>query len=342
MTTASAFWILITLGIIELIALYVLGSTIQSTLKSDFFKKKMDIVIQREKGEKKKDKGLTNMSVVLSLLMFSFFSNALFGQQEIPSVVSKEWYDVSIGTIYFLLVIDLILMGLLYYFRNLLTGLLNFDKTKEELASIRQAKAINFTQILTDAVPLEEEYKVETDHEYDGIRELDNNLPPWWKFGFYVSIVAAIAYMVHYHVIKTGDLQVAEYEKTMIKESENVKAYLISQAMNVDETSVIYVQDPKAIASGKKLYMQYCKVCHLDGGQGATGPNLTDEYWIHGGNIKNIFKTIKYGAENGMKSWKDELNPIEIQQVASFIKTLTGTNPPNPKAPQGDLYTEKD
>jgi cytochrome c oxidase cbb3-type subunit 3 len=97
------------------------------------------------------------------------------------------------------------------------------------------------------------------------------------------------------------------------------------------------------ITEGATLYSKNCIACHGDKGQGGVGPNLTDDYWIHKGGIRDIFYTIKYGwAEKGMKSWKEDFSPVQIAQLASFVKTLHGTNPPAPKEKQGELYTEND
>jgi cytochrome c oxidase cbb3-type subunit 3 len=117
-------------------------------------------------------------------------------------------------------------------------------------------------------------------------------------------------------------------------------AYLASAKENVDENSVVQL-DAAGAAQGKILFAKTCTPCHLAEGQGSVGPNLTDDYWIHGGAIKDIFKTIKYGyPDKGMQSWQTTYSPVQLQQLATFIRTLKGTNPPNPKAPQGDLYIE--
>ena len=233
----------------------------------------------------------------------------------------------------------MVLLGVIWYLKTLMFSIVNIDKTEDELAFKETPKnKKSLVRILTDAVPLEEEESVETDHEYDGIRELDNNLPPWWKWGFYMSIVFAIIYLFNYHVFKTGDLQIEAYQKEIIKAEKDIQLYLASQAMNVDENSVVYMTEKADLNQGKSLFNNYCAVCHGGAGEGVVGPNLTDEYWIHGGSINDVFRTIKYGAQRGMKSWKDELNPIQIQQVSSFIVSLRGSNPSNPKSPEGALY----
>jgi len=173
-------------------------------------------------------------------------------------------------------------------------------------------------------------------HEYDGIKELDNKLPKWWLWLFYLTIIFAVVYFTRFHIIKTGDSQEEEYNK-------EVAAALIEYkdarpASTINASNVTLLTDAAGLAAGKAIFDKSCIVCHLAQGQGLVGPNLTDEYWIHGCTIGEIFNLIVVGVpEKGMISWKDQLTPEQIQQVSSFIVSLKGTNPPNPKAPQGDL-----
>ena len=145
---------------------------------------------------------------------------------------------------------------------------------------------------------------------------------------------------MNFHVLGTGDLQDVEYSKAIAQAKVELDEYMKTSANNVDETNVKMLEGAD-IASGKEVYKASCVACHGALGEGGVGPNLTDAYWLHSGEVADIFKTIKYGvADKGMKSWKEDLSPMQIAQVTSYIKTLAGTNPPNGKAPQGDLYTE--
>jgi cytochrome c oxidase cbb3-type subunit 3 len=194
---------------------------------------------------------------------------------------------------------------------------------------------------LTASVPVEKEEDVMMHHNYDGIHELDNQLPPWWKWGFYFTILFALVYLVNYHVSGTGKLQLAEYQDAM-KEAELAKeARMKASADFVTEASVTALKEASAITAGHDIYMKNCVACHGDKGQGGVGPNLTDDFWIHGGGIKNIFRTVTEGVPaKGMISWKSQLSPKQIQEVGSFILTLYGTNPPGAKEPQGDKWME--
>jgi len=195
-------------------------------------------------------------------------------------------------------------------------------------------------QFFTKAVPLEKEADMLLDHNYDGIKELDNALPPWWKYGFYITIVVAVFYFLKFEVWHTGMNPTEEYNTEMTIAKTETDAYLASAKENVDENTVTDL-DAAGNAVGKAMFAKTCVPCHLAEGQGLVGPNLTDEYWIHGGGIKDIFKTIKYGfPDKGMQSWQTTYSPVQMQQLASYIRSLKGTNPPNPKAPQGDLYKE--
>ncbi len=194
-------------------------------------------------------------------------------------------------------------------------------------------------QKLQDSKPIEEETDIALDHNYDGIVELDNNLPPWWLWGFYLSMVFAVVYLVHFHVLQTGDLQIEEYEKTMAEAELQKAEYLKTAANLVDENTVTLLTDEASIKAGKKLFALNCAVCHAADGGGGVGPNLVDDYWIHGGSVNDVFKTIKYGVpEKGMISWKDQMNPSKMQQMTAYILSLKGTVPVKPKEPQGELY----
>lgn len=181
------------------------------------------------------------------------------------------------------------------------------------------------------------------DHDYDGIKELDNNLPPWWKYGFYLTIIIGVVYLVNYHITGISPLQKEEYKLSVKKAEAEVAEYMKKSANNVDENTVKMLSGASDLAAGKDAFIATCAACHGRAGEGGVGPNLTDDYWIHGGSVKDIFKTIKYGwPDKGMKSWKDDFSPMQIAQLTSFIRTLKGTNPPNPKEKQGELYTEQE
>ncbi len=168
------------------------------------------------------------------------------------------------------------------------------------------------------------------DHEADGIRELDNNLPRWWVWLFYLSIAFSVFYLTYYHVLKAGDLQIAEYEKEQAF-GDKIKSEAIGK-FEAHLTSLTPSHEAAVLAQGSQIFMTLCAPCHRADGGGLVGPNLCDDYWVHGSNYVDNVKTIINGVpEKGMLTWRGVLKPSEIQAVASFIYTLRGTTPPNPK-----------
>jgi cytochrome c oxidase cbb3-type subunit 3 len=210
-------------------------------------------------------------------------------------------------------------------------------------ANLLEEKGIfeKFSDWMWSIVPVTQEQKIDLGHDYDGIRELDNRLPPWWLLLFYGSIAFGGFYMYYYHWSGTDWSTAKEYEVAM-EEAEIQKATYLDRMSNlVDENSVTYLSDAQSLAEGAEIFKMNCLACHGALGEGGVGPNLTDQYWVHGGGMSNIFKTIKYGVpEKGMISWKEQLKPVAMQKVSSFIMTLEGTNPPNQKASEGEIWVE--
>lgn len=169
-------------------------------------------------------------------------------------------------------------------------------------------------------------------HEYDGIRELDNKLPKWWLWLFILTIVYSVIYIFVFDVIKVAPYQEEEYTKEMA--SAGVQP---GQPSNDQFATMVALSDQPSLDAGRQIWMAQCKVCHLEGGQGLVGPNLTDNFAIHGCGYGDVVKIITIGVpEKGMIAWKAQLSEKQIQEVASYTMTLKGTNPPNPKPAQGD------
>jgi cytochrome c oxidase cbb3-type subunit 3 len=191
--------------------------------------------------------------------------------------------------------------------------------------------------------PLSEEKEILIAHDYDGIQELDNPIPAWFMWLFYGTIIFGVGYLLNYHVFNTGQLQYQEYKTEMAQADIAKKLYLSKAANQVDENTVKLVHDPAVLAAGQAIFKQSCTVCHGPNAQGNVGPNLTDDYWLHGNKINDLFKTVKYGVlTKGMPTWEKALSPKQISDVVNYIKSVHGTNPPNPKAPQGVKELEDD
>lgn len=201
----------------------------------------------------------------------------------------------------------------------------------------------NLQTKLTNAVPVEEEEAVMLDHDYDGIKELDNHLPPWWKWLFYATIVFAVIYLFAYHVIDIAPLSAEEYQMEMARAEEVASERKLVAGNTIDETSVEFVSTESNLVNGQEIFMSMCAACHRPDGGGSVGPNLTDEFWLHGGSISDIFGTIKYGVpEKGMISWEAQIKPADMQDLSSYIISIQGTNPPNAKEPEGEKYVPEE
>ena len=269
---------------------------------------------------------------------------------EASAAVPGGVFLVTTATLFWMLVsANLILFVVLLAQLNVLRGMVRTlsGREEEELALAKEAEEPSFADTilhkLTQAVDVEHEEDVLMHHEYDGIRELNNVLPPWWLWLFYGTIIWGVVYLVNVHILGVMPLQADEYEQEMAQAKEDVAAYLAQFSNLVDESNVTAVTDETTLASGESIYKQFCVACHGANGEGGVGPNMTDAYWIHGGGIKNVFKTIKYGVpQKGMISWQSQLKPSEMQAVASYILTMQGTDPPNQKEPQGEIWVEED
>lgn len=193
---------------------------------------------------------------------------------------------------------------------------------------------------LTKSTPIEKEQEILLHHNYDGIQELDNRIPPWFAALFYGTIIWGVIYFLSYHVFDDGQVQSKEYNLE-IQQAALERQILIKTGAFINEETVTLLNDAASLAEGKELYVKNCVTCHGQNGEGLVGPNLTDGYWIHGGGIKNIFKTVKYGVpQKGMISWQTQLDPKKMQTVSSYIISLHGTNPPNGKQPEGTKWEE--
>jgi cytochrome c oxidase cbb3-type subunit 3 len=211
---------------------------------------------------------------------------------------------------------------------------------KRRLAGEAKVKEPSFIEKINASVAIEKEDEIMLDHNYDGIHELDNDLPPWWKYGFYLTIIFSVIYMFYYH-FSSGKLQLAEYEDEMLAGQYDFNEYRKKASNLVDENNATLLTDAVSLESGKSVYMDNCAACHGRAGEGGVGPNLTDDYWLHEGDIKGVFKTIKFGwPEKGMKSWQQDLSAKQIHEISSYVKSLRGTNPPNAKEKQGEIYSE--
>lgn len=291
-------------------------------------------------NNKLSEKAGKGAAIVLALILFSASSSFAQTTTDTTNTVTQAVIGgLDPNTVVVLSVVVFIELFVIVYLYSILQRMMVTLGYKPATESKWSWSAI--MKRMTKSVPLERESEVATDHNYDGIVELDNSLPPWWVYMFYATIIFSVIYVGYYH-FGNGPTQQMEYDSAIAQAKVEKAALLKKTASNVDENSVTALTDAAEIAKGKSSFITKCAACHGQNGEGGVGPNLTDEYWIHGGGIKNIFKTIKYGVqEKGMIAWEAQMQPTEMQQVSSFILTLKGTNPANAKAPQGDLYKEE-
>jgi cytochrome c oxidase cbb3-type subunit 3 len=223
--------------------------------------------------------------------------------------------------------------------------------TEEQKAKLEEVAQISFKEsqwytklvkALTKSEPIENEGQLLLDHDYDGIKELDNNLPPWWIYLFYACIGFAAIYLVRFEILGADD-QEMELKKEMALAKIEVAEYMKTAPDLMDEITVTLLTDAPSLAEGKTIFTTNCAACHRADAGGQIGPNLTDDQWILGGGIKNLFHTVTNGGRDGkgMISWKGTLKPKEMQKVASYIISLKGSNPKDPKAPEGEVWVEK-
>lgn len=246
-------------------------------------------------------------------------------------VLGPSYYKV-LAILFFVLILAII-FAFLYFGTE--------EIKEEEKAAEKPARAslwARFRQAMTKAAPLDKEDEILMEDDYDGIKELDNRIPPWFNYLFYATIIFGVYYLFNYEVFSSGKSQADEYNAEMQAASIQ-RAQLEAAGAFVTEENVTELTDQNDLESGKGIFKANCVPCHGPDAGGIVGPNLTDKYWIHGGGIKNVFKTIKYGVPaKGMLSWQTQLNPKQIQEVASYVLSLQGTKPANPKEPQGTIW----
>jgi cytochrome c oxidase cbb3-type subunit III len=271
--------------------------------------------------------------IIKQVLLIIFFilqgSSSIFAQTA-PDF-SKSYYDTV--ALFILVVIVLVFAGFMFF--GMGEGKVSEKKKTYPVFS-------KIKQLLTASTPIEREQEILLEDDYDGIKELDNRVPPWFSYLFYLTIIFSVYYMLDYHVFSTSPLQEEEYAEE-VRQADMLRADLIKKGAFINEETVTLLTDQESINAGRTVYITNCVACHSEDGGGLIGPNLTDNYWIHGGSVQDIFKIVKYGVPaKGMISWQTQLNPRQIQEVTSFIFTLQGTQPANPKQPEGEKFVPAD
>jgi cytochrome c oxidase cbb3-type subunit 3 len=303
------------------------------------------VVLSRQVLDKNKNASKTlPLVMIITLLFAAQFASA----QDVAQATVQElpnYGGLSSTTFYmFVTVIAVEVIAILFLafsIRRIYSELL----PQKELAAAKKSAILEWwsgldKKIFTKAIPVEREADVMLDHDYDGIKELDNALPPWWKYGFYITVVVAFVYIFNFHGFGNGKNPTQEYAAEMEQARIEKEIFEASNKDRIDENNVP-MADAAGLASAKEIFNAKCWACHGKLGEGGAGPNLTDDYWLHKGSLNDIYNTIKVGyPDKGMQSWANDFSPKEMSHLASYIKLMRGTNPPNAKPAQGELYTE--
>lgn len=300
------------------------------------------ITLGRQVLQKSKESATVLPLILTAILLIA--GNAAGAQEVIPEVVKTvpNYGGLSGGAFWTLAIVLFIevvaILFILSYINRFKTELMP-AKVKKPVQPLAWWKRMD-KKLFTAAVPVEKEADIELDHVYDGIKELDNSLPPWWKWGFIVTVIASVIYMFNFHVLGSGKNPTEEYEAELAQAKIKMEAYAAKNKDKIDEAN-IQMPDATGIAAGRQIFEQACWACHGKMGEGGAGPNLTDDYWLHKGSLTDIYHSIKTGyPDKGMQAWQKQYSPKQISDLAGFIKSIRNSNPPNGKAPQGDLYSE--
>jgi cytochrome c oxidase cbb3-type subunit 3 len=273
----------------------------------------------------------------LSLLFFLLISGKTFAQDVAEPVRAISGTELIL----------LILLGIMFFVAIMVV--ISLANTVALLRRMSAPKASENVETLSwwkkfagiNVMPGEDRHLIIEGHDYDGIQELDNRMPPWLQSLFVGTIIIAIGYAAYYFS-GIGDLQLTELDKEVAQAEMDKKAYMQKVGASMDENTVTLLTDKAAVGQGKTIFQEKCTACHGADGGGIVGPNLTDSYWLHGSGVKNLFKVIKYGVpEKGMISWEKQLSPTDIQKVASYVHSLKGSKPAIPKEPQGELIGDE-
>ena len=323
MTSEPLFWVLLVVSLILLYVIYAMSEMVIWGVK--------------RKMEQKKQGNGSGAAAILLLLTGLFGSTAAQAQDAGAAVAAGTgfWSDPYLP-FYLLISVEVMVIAWLSF---VLFGLLKPEK--EQAPYVESPSVLSrIWDVINPTVPIEREDEIKLDdHEYDGIVELGNKMPPWLQFLFYVTILFAVVY-APYYLLGYGRTMDEKYQDE-VQLAQLVKEEKMKNSLNfMDENTVVVMATSEVLSAGKEIFTTYCVACHGNAGEGGVGPNMTDQYWLHGGSINDIFRTVKYGVpEKGMAAWQEILMPKQISEVANYILSLQGTNPPNAMPPQGDLYT---
>lgn len=279
------------------------------------------------------------LRVIIIVAIAALVAEYFLGSAEAPAIFAYPQIPVFL---IFLTIILIAIEIMIASVRTLTEAIMTPEQIEKRKQASKNAWYKKWYKKALDQRPIEKERDIELDHEYDGIRELDNNLPPWWVYMFYATIIFSGIYLVKYHLLGAAT-QEQEYEQSVAEAQIAIDEYKKNTPDLINSENVTRLTDASDLSAGKQIFETNCAACHAIDGGGGIGPNLTDKHWILGGGIKHVFNTISNGGREGkgMVAWKSVLNPKQIQEVASYVLSMEGTTPANPKEPQGDVWEEE-
>jgi len=313
----NLFYALFCMAVLLLFAIAMMSASVSRFVKSDHFK-------NNAKDRSNNPFFNTILLVIGFTALLSNNSHALEFMSSGEATDGGAWLKVEDLDIFVMIFINLVLMVVLFYVRRMMKSFVMMTRKDDEIEDYQGTDEVmqKVNHILTDVVPIEEEHTILMHHEYDGIKELDNNLPPWWVWLFYATIAFGVVYIFNYHILKTGDLHTEEYNKSVEQAEQEIDAYRKANAMNVTAENVTLLTESEDLEEGQTLYITNCATCHKNDGEGDIGPNLTDKNWIYGFDIATVFETVRIGTPNGMPAHESKLNPIQLQKVASYVLSM--------------------
>lgn len=307
-----------------LLAIIILGNAVLGAM--DIFREKM-----------KKDAG--KALITIGIISLTLFSQSAFASSVISTEANPYFTHLSPTSFYLMVSVIIVELGVIISLLFVLRFLAGIKRKRKPAKVPAPGKPrVSWFEKLNNTKTLDAAAEVDEDmgHDFDGIHELNNPTPPWWKWGFIFTVCFGIVYFWRTEITHSAPNQLEELAAAEEKAAIAKEEYLKKAANNIDENNVVLLTDANDIAAGQKIFVASCAPCHGPQGQGVVGPNLTDDYWLHGGKINDVFKTIKYGvADKGMKAWQEDFSPKQLAQLASFVKSIHGSNPPNPKEAQG-------
>lgn len=261
-----------------------------------------------------------------------------------PAFIEYPMVSVFLSVFLFLLVaIEIVMSAVDRVTYSILTEEQRIQLEEEESISFTESKFVKkVMHMLSRSKSIEQEADIMLDHDYDGIKELDNVLPPWWVNLFYATAIFAVVYLFRFHVMNDYTQDQEFQQEVELANLEMEKNKLINPKEEITFEKVTLLTDAESLAKGKEIFTNACAACHKPDGGGIVGPNLTDEYWINGGGIKNVFKLIAEGSKTNpsMVGWAKTLGTTEVQKVASYVLSLQGTKPAGGKAAEGEKWVE--